>query len=243
MKLGDGASPDALRGTWRESRNKSERKKDKILTDDRSKIWETLFEHALTIIDSAALAGMVIEGWSFGGGTVLMRRHHHRFSKDIDIFLPDPQYLGYLTPRLNTTAESLTPHYVEQHGFIKLFFPEGEIDFVASGHLTPDPTVTENLLGRDVLVETSTEIIAKKVWHRGNDFAARDIFDLAMVAEKEQHALQSILPILRGRRNEILKRIEQQGKSLRETFDQLEILDYRRTYDECVEIVRELLTS
>jgi len=213
------------------------------LTDDRSRTWETLFERALKIIDSAELAGVVIEGWSFGGGTVLMRRHHHRLSKDIDIFLPDPQYLGYLTPRLNTTAESLTPNYIEQHGFIKLYFPEGEIDFVVSGHLTPDPTVTENLLGRSVLVETSTEIVAKKVWHRGIEFAARDIFDLAMVAERERHSLQSILPILHNRRNDILKRIEQQGKSLRETFDQLEILDYRRTYDECVEIVKELLTS
>ena len=112
-----------------------------------------------------------------------MRRHHHRFSKDIDIFLSDPQYLGYLTPRLNTVAESLTSNYVEQHGFIKLFFPEGEIDFIVSGHLTPAPTVTELLFGHDVLVETSTEIVAKKVWHRGAEFAARDIFDLATVAE------------------------------------------------------------
>jgi hypothetical protein len=43
-----------------------------------------------------------------------MRRHHHRLSKDIDIFVPDPQYLGYLTPRLNAEAESLTTKYVEQ---------------------------------------------------------------------------------------------------------------------------------
>ena len=39
--------------------------------------------------------------WTFGGGTVLMRRFRHRFSQDVDIFVPDPQYLGYLDPELN----------------------------------------------------------------------------------------------------------------------------------------------
>jgi hypothetical protein len=30
--------------------------------------------------------------WTFGGGTVLMLGFDHRFSKDIDLFVPDPQY-------------------------------------------------------------------------------------------------------------------------------------------------------
>lgn len=61
-------------------------------------------------IDSVARSGHALEDWSFGGGTVLMRRHHHRFSKDVDIFIPDPQYLNYLTPRLNNDVEILTTH-------------------------------------------------------------------------------------------------------------------------------------
>jgi hypothetical protein len=146
-----------------------------------------------------------------------------------------------LTPRLNTVAESLTANCVEQHGFIKLFFPEGEIDFIASGHLTPTPTVTERLFGHNVLVETSTEIVAKKVWYRGTEFAARDIFDLAMVAEKEPQALESILPVLIGRSNVILERIDEHDQSIRETFDELEVLVYQRTYDECIDIVRQTL--
>ena len=212
------------------------------MTDEASHHWEKLFERALKIIDAARSANVTIEGWSFGGGTVLMRRYHHRFSKDIDIFLPDPQYLSHLTPRLNTTAESFTSNYVEQHEFIKLFFEEGEIDFVVAGHLTDEPVTTEIILGQEVLVETSTEIIAKKVWHRAAEFTARDIFDLAMVAEKDAQTLHAIGPILRSRREPILQRIEQQGQSLRETFSQLEALDYQRTYDECVEIVRRTLS-
>ena len=206
-------------------------------------VWETLFQHALELIDSVSAAGVELKEWTFGGGTVLMRRYRHRLSKDIDIFLPDPQYLPYLTPRLNSKAESLTNRYVEQQGFLKLFFPEGEIDFVVSGTLTSAPTIVESIFGRAVLVETSTEIIAKKVWHRGVEFTARDIFDLALVSEKEPAALHEIQPVLRERRDLILERIETHGASLRETFLALEVLDYQRSFDECVELVERALNG
>ena len=168
-----------------------------------------------------------------------MLKHHHRFSKDIDIFLPDPQMLGHLTPRLNEVAESLTNHYDEHGDSLKLYFPEGEIDFVASAPLTARPHATESLLARDVLVETSTEIIAKKVWHRGSLFTARDIFDLAMVAEKESGALREIAPILQDRKSAVLGRIATSELQLREAFEALDVLDYRRSFDECVERVRQ----
>lgn len=162
------------------------------MAEDRLKTWETLFRRALALIDSVARSGARFEPWSFGGGTVLMRRHRHRFSKDIDIFVPDPQYLGYVTPRLNDAAESMTGDYVEAANSLKLVFAEGEIDFIASAPLTSKPVVVEKLFDRDVNVETSTEIVAKKVWHRGADFTARDLFDLALVVEKEPHALREI---------------------------------------------------
>lgn len=77
------------------------------MAEDRLKLWQTLFQRALLLIDSARAGGATLDHWSFGGGTVLMRRHHHRFSKDIDIFVPDPQCLPYLSPRLNDEAESM----------------------------------------------------------------------------------------------------------------------------------------
>lgn len=210
------------------------------MAQDRLKIWEILFQRALTLVDSVGAAGITLDDWSFGGGTVLMRRHRHRVSKDIDIFVPDPQYLGYLSPRLNTAAESLTESYIEQSGSLKLIFPEGEIDFVASVPLTKKPTVVETLFGREVQVETSTEIVAKKVWHRGVEFTARDIFDLAMVVEKEPEALEEIKPVLRDRRDVVLERIRTHETGLRETFAALEVLDYHRGYDECVALVRNV---
>ena len=102
--------------------------------------------------------------------------------------------------------------------------------------------MVEVLFDRKVLVETSTEIVAKKVWHRGPEFTARDIFDLAMVAEKEPAALQSIRPVLRSRRDEVLQRITKHDAVLRETFEALEVIDYRRSFNECVEIVKEALS-
>ena len=211
------------------------------MAEDRLSIWETLFLRALELIDSVSYAGITLEDWSFGGGTVLMRRHHHRLSKDIDIFIPDPQYLGYLSPRLNTRADTLTTKYFEQANSLKLIFPEGEIDFVASAPLTEDPTVTEDLFGRQVEIETSAEIVAKKVWHRAADFTARDIFDLAMVAEKEPRALWKIEPVLGDRRDTVLQRIASQDAALRQTFAELEVLDYRRSFDECIALVRKAL--
>jgi len=211
------------------------------LAEDRLKLWQTLFQRALLLIDSARDSGATLNYWSFGGGTVLMRRHRHRFSKDIDIFVPDPQCLPYLSPRLNDQAESLTSDYVEQANFLKLNFPEGEIDFVASAPLTENASVTEILFEREVQVETSSEIIAKKVWHRGDRFTARDIFDLAMVTEKEPAALWQIQPILHDRRDVILAKIASQEAALRETFAALEVLDYRRSFDECVELTKTAL--
>lgn len=211
------------------------------MAEDRFQIWETLFQRALQLIDSALAAGGTLNTWSFGGGTVLMRRHHHRFSKDVDIFVPDPQILPYLSPRLSDAAEALTTDYIEQSGFIKLIFDEGEIDFVASSPLTENPTTTETLFGRSVQVETSTEIVAKKVWHRGVEFTARDLFDLAMVIELEPAALHAIRPILRDRRNIVLKRLNEHSGSLREAFAALDVMNYRRTYDECVNLATEAL--
>lgn len=213
------------------------------MAEDRLKVWEILFRRALELIDAANAGGARLDDWSFGGGTVLMRRHHHRISKDIDIFVPDPQYLGLFSPRISSKAESMTTHYLEQSGFLKLYFPEGEIDFVASAPLTENPAVTEKLFGRDVQVETSTEIVAKKLWHRGIDFTARDIFDLAMVIEKEPEALRAIRPILRDRRQVVLDRIARRQAALREDFEALEVLDYRRSFDECVARVNEALDA
>jgi hypothetical protein len=147
--------------------------------------WEVLFQRALRLVDDIQRHGGLADPfWTFGGGTVLMFRYGHRLSKDIDIFVPDPQYLGYVTPRLSDTAASLTEEYTEMPGsFVKLQFEEGEIDFVAAPNLTDAAWERWEIQGRPVRVETAAEVIAKKMLHRGDRATARDLFDLAMVVE------------------------------------------------------------
>jgi hypothetical protein len=211
------------------------------LAEERLKAWETLFRRALEIVDSVGASGARFNDWSFGGGTVLMRRFRHRVSKDVDIFVPDPQYLGYVSPRLNDVAESLTSKYLETAISVKLYFPEGEIDFIASAPLTKNPAADETVLKRKVRVETTAEVIAKKVWHRGREFTARDIFDFAIVAKKDPGAIESIATILRERREAIRARIASSEKTLRKTFSELDTVDFQPGFDECVRIVNDAL--
>ena len=156
--------------------------------------WEVLFQRALRLVDDIQRHGGLADPfWTFGGGTVLMFRYGHRISKDIDIFVPDPQYLGYVTPRLSDTAASLTEEYTEMPGsFVKLQFEEGEVDFVAAPNLTDAAWERWEIQGRPVRVETAAEVIAKKMYHRGDRATARDLFDLSMVVEREPEALAAV---------------------------------------------------
>jgi hypothetical protein len=83
-----------------------------------------------------------------------MLLYEHRRSRDIDIFLRDPQYLTALSPRLNDHTEALTGRYVEQSNFLKLIFDGGEVDFIVAPSLTTDPYMIKTVLGTETKVET-----------------------------------------------------------------------------------------
>ena len=62
-----------------------------------------LLEYAASIIDEAKLPPST---YSLGGGTVLSYVFNHRKSKDIDIFINDPQYMGrYLRALMSAAKE------------------------------------------------------------------------------------------------------------------------------------------
>jgi Nucleotidyl transferase AbiEii toxin, Type IV TA system len=206
-------------------------------------VWQVLLQHAYTLIDEIAVRGIQNPFWTFGGGTVLMLRYGHRMSKDIDIFVPDPQYLGFVTPRLSDVAEAVSDQYVEGPGYIKLLRPEGEIDFVASPNLTAEPFEVWELLGRQIKVETSAEIVAKKFWHRGDRATARDLFDLALVIEREPSALAAASSFLTRHRDEFLKQVEQRKRVLQAQFDAIDTLDYQPTYEDAAKSVSDFLLS
>jgi predicted nucleotidyltransferase component of viral defense system len=199
-------------------------------------VWETLLPHALRIIEEIKKHGTSDPFWTFGGGTVLMLRYQHRLSKDIDIFVPDPQYLGFVTPRLSDVAADVSSQYVEdQNSYVKLMRPEGEIDFVASPNLTKPGYEEWNILGNTIRVETAVEIVAKKLWHRGNQVAARDLFDLSLVIEREPEELKMAAPFLLRYKDQFIQQIQERSHVLKPQFNEIDVLTYRPSYEEAVE--------
>lgn len=206
--------------------------------------WSVLLGHAYKLIDDFKEHGGVANPfWTLGGGTVLMLRYQHRQSKDIDIFVPDPQYLGYVTPRLSDVAADISQDYVEAAGYVKLIRREGEIDFVAAPNLTKNPFEIWDLLGRAIRVETAAEIIAKKLWHRGDTATARDLFDLALVIEKDPDELRLAAQFLIRYREEFIAQIMQRKALFQIQFEAIDTLDYRPTFDHAFSSAKKFLLS
>lgn len=203
------------------------------MDDARLRDWEGLFAQAMVIVD-AATATIGTFTWSFGGGTALMRKYGHRLSKDIDIFVRDPQLLGHLNPRLSPAAEEVTSVYEEGTEFVKLHLAGGEIDFIGTGWLTENPFQPELVLGRTVNVETPAEIIAKKIRYRADTFKARDLFDLAAVLEHHPDAIHEIAPVLQSYRPALLARVEKHRGALEEEFAALDLIDSSKTLGDCI---------
>lgn len=212
----------------------------------RPGVWQRLFPSALALMADleAKVPGAT---WSFGGGTVLMLRMAHRHSKDIDLFVPDPQYLGYVNPRLSDAAADISSEYEEAAEYVKLYLPDGEIDVVAGGTLTREPVEIVLYQGRQIRVETSGEIIAKKMWHRGNRAKGRDLFDLCAVAEAEPEQIAHALPFMRRHGEEFLQAIVERSAIIERELDAIDAIGRRWSYEECLacaeRIIRPVLAS
>jgi len=203
-------------------------------------IWRALFPQALTLM--AHLETQVKQPWwTFGGGTVLMLRIGHRQSKDIDLFVPDPQYLGYLNPRLSDAAEQLTVDYEENAEFIKLFLPAGEIDIVVGTSLTEQPFEVVHHEGREIKVETCAEIIAKKMWHRGNRAKARDLFDLCAVADAEPLAIKQASPFMVKHGAVFLRQLQERAALVEVEFNAIDVLAFQRPFADCMAQARSII--
>lgn len=173
--------------------------------------WEPLFDRALACLDAIAQTGAPLPEWSFGGGTALMLRYAHRNSQDIDVFLPDPQWLGVLHPERNDRVAGLVADYAEGPTWLKLVIDtpdaHGEIDFIVAMPVTADPFRTETIHGRQVQVETPVEIAAKKLRYRGASLRSRDVFDLAVVHHAHPETLWAARKAWEGELGRIAARL------------------------------------
>lgn len=162
--------------------------------------WTSLFRTACRLIEEVNAEHLIIDDWSFGGGTAMMIQIDHRESRDVDIFLPDAQLLAYLDPgkRDFTFGQPLRGYGGDGTRFIKLSFDAGEIDFIAGRLMTEDPTRHVEVEGTLTRLETISEIIAKKIVYRGRSIKPRDVFDIAAAAETGEVALRDALEGHRG---------------------------------------------
>lgn len=166
--------------------------------------WETLFREACSLIRQVNFEHTIIDHWTFGGGTAMMLQIGHRVSRDVDIFLADPQLLGFLDPRTHDFKFDVQPAGYSGDGTssLRLSFDAGEIDFIVAQALTSSPTTAATVEGEPVLLETIPEIITKKIYYRGASIKPRDIFDIA--AAGEEHA-DSLIEELRNYRQEVIQ--------------------------------------
>ena len=214
----------------------------KTLDLARPGVWGQLFVQSLRLMDH--LESQVKQAqWSFGGGTVLMLRMGHRLSKDIDLFVPDPQYLGHVSPRLSDVAEEISTDYEENAEYLKFFLPAGEIDIVVGTALTDRPFEVVQYAGRDIRFETNAEIIAKKMWHRGDQGKARDLFDLCAVATADPAAIAQAAPFFARQGAAFLSRLELRAEFLEAEFKAIDSLDFTMPFAECLQLARHIVGS
>jgi hypothetical protein len=191
--------------------------------------WARLFRAGRDLINQVNSEQTLIDDWTFGGGTAMMLQIDHRESRDVDIFLTDPQLLALLDPEKRDFTFAIRPDDFSSDGsrFRKFFFGDiGEVDFIIARVMTARPTVIKMVEGAEVALDTIPEIIAKKIYYRGSNIKPRDIFDIA--AAGEQHAAP-VIKALRDYREEVARTLREietlDAAFIRDAIDGLSIRD------------------
>lgn len=186
-----------------------------ILRHRNEGAWRKLASIASTIVaDAQKTAGSSLHA-VLGGGTRVMLALNHRISNDIDLFIRDPQWIGYLSPRLNSNVESLTGAYEETAVSLKLRFAEGEIDLIVAAPLLQLPE--ESSPETSFPLEPLAEVLAKKLFHRGWQLAPRDLFDWWAIETKARNVVpkSKLGPLLKTKFDGISDALDAMGQSRR----------------------------
>jgi len=146
-----------------------------------------------------------------------MLRAEHRDSKDIDLFITDPQLLGHLSPRLAGETIWNTEAYDEAGNALKLRYPEGEIDIIVATPISDLPTDIYKFQGTEIRIEHPVEIILKKLIYRDSGFKPRDIFDTAVVLHEYGDELRAQLHFASKSKTALAKRISEIPQAYFET--------------------------
>lgn len=173
-----------------------------------------------------------------------------RISKDIDAFIDDPQYLSILSPRLTGESVWACDAFAETAHYLKLVFPEGEVDFIAAAAITDlqneqrilDVGKGETGASRTITIEHPVETALKKLHYRGSLLKVRDIFDIDVVATLFPQLLREKLHHIAHLKSEILARLAGLSEQfLRSELEELAISEqWREQSRTCLERVRQI---
>jgi len=149
----------------------------------RSGTWRQLEALAHRMVAYAeSKAGGALMSPRLGGGTRLMLDLRHRISDDVDLFISDAQWLSYLSPRLNDQFETHIQSYDETGEALKLDCAGGQIDFIVRPSLLGgSPKFSPESLFE---MDSCEEVLAKKLFYRGELLTSRDLYDWRAVAAK-----------------------------------------------------------
>lgn len=145
----------------------------------------------------------LLEVSALGGGTALASYYwNHRYSTDIDIFIYANENKTHLLKPSNWSSKVKT--LMEDIGYDGNFrhndiYTEIVIDKdckiqffdVIKKSITPYTPV--KLWEKELLIDTVEEIIAKKIYYRGDIGNARDLFDIAIALHKEPNIFTKTL--------------------------------------------------
>lgn len=136
-----------------------------------------------------------------GGGTALAARWGHRHSTDVDLFV-DPEPYAELYRNSQRFCTDIEQHAgaVEQlgvgPGYTMIALRGGEITILTTHPLTRRPISSDTVRGTRIAVETTAEILAKKLAHRlsvYHIFVPRDLYDIAVARRFDPEALDTAI--------------------------------------------------
>lgn len=141
-----------------------------------------------------------------GGGTALAARWRHRHSTDIDLFVePDPyRHFQWNTGgrfTLDLTASAPVDRLVigDEGAYISFHGRAGHVSVAPARGLPSDPWSADAVEDTRVALETTAEILAKKLrfrMARDKELLPRDLYDLALARDRDPPALQTALHAL-----------------------------------------------
>ncbi|MEO6782573.1 MAG: nucleotidyl transferase AbiEii/AbiGii toxin family protein [Bradyrhizobium sp.] len=213
--------------------------------------WRLLLDRTLRGLDRLKETGHPAPDWILGGGTALMICANHRTSRDIDAFIDDPQYLALLCP--DAAAEDVWNclNCNKSANFLKLYYEEGEIDFIVTAPVSSVPPVARGIdlttiragYKPVIYVDQPAEIALKKMHYRAEMLKARDIFDIAVVDAIDNKALLANLHEVADKRDDLLNRLDTiNERHLQATLAELDIQpEWTDARKNCLEIVRSIL--